>query len=183
MRQIRNVHLADAPGMLAIFDYYIKNTVISFEYETPAVSEFEERIRTVTAHYPWLVMEEDGHILGYAYAHPFVGRKAYRFSAELTIYLDKDAKKQGIGRALYEALEARLKDRGITNLYACIGYPEQEDEYLTKNSANFHAHMGFTQVGLFRNCGYKFNRWYHMIWMEKIIGEHKEPMPDPAGET
>ena len=82
------------------------------------------------------------------------------------------AQKQGLGRRLYEALEARLRDMGFLNLYACIGYPEEEDEYLTRNSAEFHAHLGFRKVGEFHLCGYKFGRWYHMIWMEKLVGEH-----------
>ena len=66
---------------------------------------------------------------------------------------------------------------GILNLYACIGYPVQEDEYLTANSAQFHAHLGFQKVGEFHRCGYKFNHWYDMIWMEKIIGDHREDQP------
>lgn len=127
--------------------------------------------------YPYLVAEQGGKIQGYAYAGPFVGRAAYDWCCELTIYLDPDARKCGIGRMLYEALEQRLKAMGILNLYACIGYPEQEDEYLTKNSADFHAHLGFQEVGRFHNCGYKFNRWYHMIWMEKIIGAYEGNQP------
>ncbi len=86
-------------------------------------------------------------------------------------------KKCGLGRKLYEALADRLKTMGILNLYACIGYPKAEDEYLNKNSAQFHEHLGFHLCGTFENCGYKFNRWYDMIWMEKIIGEHKEYQP------
>lgn len=82
-----------------------------------------------------------------------------------------------MGRMLYEALADRLKDMGILNLYACIGFPQVEDEYLTKNSAQFHAHLGFALCGTFRNCGYKFGRWYDMVWMEKIIGEHKADQP------
>ena len=80
--------------------------------------------------------------------------------------------------ALYEALADRLQAMGILNLYACIGYPQAEDEYLTKNSAQFHEHLGFTLAGTFHNCGYKFGRWYDMIWMEKIIGEHRPDQPD-----
>jgi phosphinothricin acetyltransferase len=76
---------------------------------------------------------------------------------------------------LYEALEEKLKEIGILNLYACIGYPVEEDEYLTKNSAEFHAHLGYTKVGEFHKCGYKYGRWYDMIWMEKIVGEHRIP--------
>ena len=82
-----------------------------------------------------------------------------------------------MGRMLYEALEAALKEMGILNLYACIGYPDTEDEYLTRNSADFHKHLGFEKVGEFHKCGYKFDRWYSMIWMEKIIGEHKDQQP------
>lgn len=75
---------------------------------------------------------------------------------------------------LYEELEQELAKMGILNLYACIGYPEAEDEYLTKNSAQFHEHMGYTKVGEFHKCGYKFQRWYDMIWMEKMIGTHSQ---------
>ena len=91
----------------------------------------------------------------------------------MTIYLDRDAQKCGMGRMLYEALETELKEMGILNLYACIAYPEKEDEYLTGNSADFHKHLGFEKVGEFHKCGYKFERWYNMIWVEKIIGEHE----------
>ena len=90
----------------------------------------------------------------------------------MTVYIAHDARKCGLGRRIYEALEAALKEMGILNLYACIGYPDEEDQYLTKNSAQFHQHMGYKTVGEFHNCGYKFDRWYNMIWMEKIIGEH-----------
>ena len=94
----------------------------------------------------------------------------------MTIYLDHSAQHCGLGRKLYDALEHALRKMGMQNLYACIGYPETEDEYLTKNSAEFHAHLGYTKIGEFHNCGYKFNRWYHMIWMEKIIGAHEVPV-------
>lgn len=77
------------------------------------------------------------------------------------------------GGAIYEALEKALRDMGILNLYACIGSPECDDEYLTANSADFHAHLGFVKVGEFHQCGYKFGRWYNMIWMEKVIGGHE----------
>jgi phosphinothricin acetyltransferase len=95
----------------------------------------------------------------------------------MTIYLDHEVRKSGLGRQLYEVLEEALKKMGILNFYACIGYPETEDEYLTKNSEEFHAHLGYSLVGKFQNCGYKFGRWYHMIWMEKIVGEHQTDQP------
>lgn len=171
---IRTAAADDAEALLNIYAYYVEHTVISFEYDVPTVEEFRGRIEKTLKNFPYLVVEKDGVIQGYAYASPFVGRAAYGWCAELTIYLDHNAKKCGYGRMLYDALEKELKDRGYLNLYACIGYPEVEDEYLNKNSAQFHEHMGFHLVGTFHNCGHKFGRWYHMIWMEKIIGEHVE---------
>ena len=174
---IRPAAQADAAALLAVYAPYVTDTAISFETEVPGEAEFRDRIRRVTARYPYLVAERAGEIVGYAYAHPFVGRAAYDYSAEATIYLSAGEQGRGTGRALYEALEEALRDMGITNLYACIGLPEQPDEYLTSNSMDFHAHMGFTLAGTFRNCGRKFGRWYHMVWMEKLIAPHR---PDPG---
>ena len=89
-----------------------------------------------------------------------------------SIYLDRDVKGLGYGRKLYEAMEAALKDKGFLNMYACIADPITEDEYLTKNSEQFHQHLGFVKVGEFHRCACKFGRWYNMIWMEKFIGKH-----------
>lgn len=169
---VRDATLEDAERILQIYDYYVKNTAITFEYETPSLLEFRKRMEKTMQRYPYLVILKDGKIEGYAYAGPFIERAAYDWSCGLSIYLDHNARKCGMGRIIYEALEKKLHDMGILNLYACIGYPEHEDEYLTTNSADFHAHLGFVKVGEFHKCGYKFNRWYHMIWMEKIIGEH-----------
>lgn len=177
MITVRDAEPADAQRILTIYDYYVKNTAITFEYDTPTIDEFRERMRRTMRRYPYLVAERDGAVLGYAYAGAFVGRAAYDWSCELSIYLDHTAQKQGLGRALYAALEARLRAMGILNLYACIGYPRADDEYLTTNSADFHAHLGFVKVGEFHQCGYKFGRWYDMIWMEKIIGAHGDARP------
>ncbi len=177
---VRSAKIEDAECILDIYSYYVKNTAITFEYDVPALLEFQRRIKETLKKYPYLVIEKDGIIQGYAYAGVFKGRAAYDWSCELTIYIDYKAQKCGLGRKIYDALEAKLRDMGILNLYACIAYPvaENEDEYLTKNSAEFHAHMGFTKVGEFHRCGYKFGNWYDMIWMEKIIGKHRENQPD-----
>ncbi len=124
--------------------------------------------------YPYLVAEVNGVVQGYTYARAFVGRAAYEWSCETTVYLDCTVQKSGLGRKLYESLEECLRDMGILNTYACIAFPETADEYLNNNSAEFHTHLGFHKVGEFHKCGYKFNRWYNMIWMEKVIGEHKK---------
>lgn len=169
---IRTVTMADAPQLLAIYSHYVENTAITFEYDPPTLEEFQGRIANTLKKYPYLCAEQEGTILGYAYAAPFRTRAAYQWTAELTIYLAPNAQKHGMGRKLYEALEQQLKEMGILNLYACIGYPITEDEYLSPNSAQFHEHMGYTKVGEFHKCGYKYGRWYDMIYMEKIIGEH-----------
>ncbi len=171
--QIRKATIEDAKEILDIYGYYVENTAISFEYDVPDLEEFRNRIRNTIKKYPYLVAVEGDKILGYAYAGAFYGRAAYDWSVETTVYVEKGLKKRGVGKALYQALEKELKDMGILNLYACIAYPVEDDEYLDKNSAEFHAHMGYEKVGEFHKCGYKFGRWYHMIWMEKIIGEHR----------
>lgn len=172
MRCIRDVKIEDTSRLLEIYGYYVEKTAITFETEVPSTEEFSERIRNITKKYPYLVIEEDSKIVGYAYAGVFKNRAAYDKSCELTIYIDKSYKKQGYGRYLYEALEKRLADMGIENLYACIGDPVVNDQYLDNNSEKFHAHLGFTKIGSFFKCGYKFGNWYNMIWMEKLIGNH-----------
>ncbi len=170
--KIRSATVEDAERLLEIYAYYVERTAISFEYDVPSAEEFRRRIEETLQGYPYLVVEEDGAVRGYAYAHPFVGRKAYEHSAELTIYLARDAKGRGYGRRLYGELERILRARGVTNLYACIGDPIEPDEYLTRDSEAFHERLGFVKVGTFHRCGYKFHRWYNMIWMEKIIGTY-----------
>lgn len=171
---IRFAKPEDAKELLKIYAYYVTDTAISFETEVPSEEEFKLRIEDVLKSYPFIVACKDDEILGYAYLHSFVGRKAYELSAETTIYLNPDKKKMGIGKKLYSVLEDIAKAQNITNLYSCIGYVDKEDEYLNNNSVQFHEHIGFRMVGKFENCGHKFGRWYHMVWMEKIIGEHKE---------
>ncbi|MBQ1468984.1 MAG: N-acetyltransferase [Solobacterium sp.] len=175
---IRDAVTEDIEQLINIYAYYVRNTAVTFDYEIPSFEVFEEHMMKIMEKYPWLVLEKEGKILGYAYAGPFVGRGAYQWSAEVSIYLDPVYLHQGLGRQLYLALEDALKEMGVLNLYACIGYPEEEDIYLTKNSAEFHQHLGFRRVGEFYRCGYKFKKWYNMIWMEKIIGPHDDrPIP------
>ena len=170
---IRDATVEDAEKILAIYAYYVTNTAITFEYEVPSLQELRKRMRHTLQFYPYLVAEQNGTVLGYAYAGPFAGRAAYDWSCAWSVYLEQSVRRRGLGRKLYEVMSGALKNMGILNLYACIGYPENEDEYLTRNSANFHARLGFAQVGRFHQCGYKFGRWYDIIWMEIILGEHQ----------
>ena len=169
---IRPVTPADAAGLLGVYAPFVTDTAISFEEIVPTEAEFRARIQKTTAFYPYFAAVRGDTIVGYAYAGAFVGRAAYRWDAEMTIYLSPSEQKRGTGRKLYAAMEEALGRMGIQNLYACIGLPETPDEYLNNNSAEFHRHMGYRLVGTFLNCGRKFGRWYHMIWMEKLIGDH-----------
>lgn len=168
----------DAAALLAIYAPYVTDTAITFEYDIPSEQEFRSRIAHTLETYPYIVAESDGVIVGYAYAGPFKERAAYDWAVETTVYVDRVKKRGGVGTALYEALEKALAAQGILNVEACIGYPENgvDDEYLTCDSPKFHEYMGYRLVGEFRRCGYKFGRWYNMIWMEKFLGEH----PDDA---
>jgi phosphinothricin acetyltransferase len=170
--KIRVATEQDAEKLLEIYAPYIENTAITFEYEVPSVQEFADRIQTTLKKYPYLVAEIDGEAAGYAYAAAFHPRAAYQWAAESSIYVRRDRRKQGIGRILYETLEQILVHQNILNLNACIAYADEEDAYLTHDSIRFHQHLGYQMVGEFHQCGYKFERWYHMVWMEKHIGSH-----------
>ena len=169
---IEKATVDDAEELLAIYAPYVRDTAISFEYVVPSVEDFTDRILQISEKYPYIKAVEDGKIIGYAYANTFKGRKAYDWSVETTVYVRRDAKRNGIGRRLYECLEQSLKKMGVLNMNACIASAKVEDEFLTNDSMYFHSRMGFTEVGRFHNSGYKFGRWYDMIWMEKMIGPH-----------
>ena len=111
-------------------------------------------------------------ILGYCYAGVFKGRAAYSRSVETSIYVKMSEHGKGYGRALYNELERALKKQGILNAYACIASPKLGSTHLDNSSEKFHEHMGYTLVGTFHDCAYKFGQWYNMIWMEKMLGEH-----------
>lgn len=174
---VRDVRAADIPGIQAIYAWYVERTAITYECAAPDEAEFRRRVAEVTARYPWLVAEQDGRVAGFAYAHRFVDREAYDWTAETTIYVSPDARKRGVGAALYTALEKALARMGVLNLYAKVAWPDREDEYLTRNSAQFHAHWGYREVGRLTRCGYKFGRWYSLSLMEKMIGEHVPDQP------
>ncbi len=176
--RIRSARPEDAEALLAIYAPYVEKTAITFEYEAPSPQEFSRRITETLKGFPYLVLEDAGEIQGYTYAGPFKGRAAYDWAVETTVYIRQGAHGKGYGKALYIALEDELKRRHFLNVYACIAYSEQEDETLTHDSPLFHKHMGYILCGTFRQCGYKFGRWYDMIWMEKHLGSHpSDPLP------
>lgn len=169
--RIRIAEAADAAQLLEIYTPYVKNTAISFEYEVPSEEEFRYRIEKTLQKYPYLVGEVNETIVGYAYASAFKERKAYQWAVETSIYLKESEHAKGYGRQLYETLEAYLKRQNVLNMNACIVYPHPE-------SIAFHERLGFRIVGHFTKCGYKFGKWYDMIWMEKMLGEHLDNHPN-----
>nr|AWI66836.1 Acetyltransferase [Piromyces sp.] len=134
--KIRKAVIDDAESILKIYKYYVEKTAITFEVIVPTVEEFRSRIESKMKNgfqkYPYIVAEENGEIIGYAYTGVFKDRAAYDWSVETTIYVKNDLVRKGLGKRLYEVLENISKAQNITNLYACIGYPKVEDEYLTK---------------------------------------------------
>lgn len=169
--RLRVAAAKDAAALRAVYAPFVEQTAISFEYDVPDTAEFARRIESTLQKYPYLLAEDaHGQVLGYACTHTFLPRAAYDRCAETTIYLARNAQKGGLGRAFYGALEALARAQGIRNLYACIGEPEgAEDEYLGYNSIRFHERMGYRRVGVFKRCGYKFGRWYNMVWAEKLL--------------
>ena len=163
---------SDIPAMLAIYAPYVQNTTVSFEYEVPSLEVFTRRFRDTTAQFPWLVWEEDGRILGYAYAAKPFERAGYSWCAEPSIYLRSDARGRGIGRKLYAVLEAILDAQGYCVLYALI-----TGENLA--SLGFHEACGYSTAMVLPDCGRKFGRWLSLVWMEKRlkIGENPSAFP------
>ena len=167
---IRRATLEDVPAILEIYKPYILHTAITFEYDVPTLEVFKERFLTITREFPWLVWEENGTVLGYAYAErPFV-RAAYQWAADLAIYLAPEAQGKGIGRKLYNAVEDLIRRQGY---FLCYGVVTSANE----RSCAFHEAMGYKKAAVFENCGFKFGNWYGTIWYEKRLQEGKPSAP------
>lgn len=173
--EIRIARTADAAAIQQIYAPYVAHTAITFEYDVPTVEEMRERIGHTLLKYPYLVAQEQDVITGYAYAGPLRTRAAYSHCAEVSIYLAESRKREGTGQRLYQELERILLRQNVYVLNACITMTERpQDEYLPDASIPFHRHMGYSRIGTHRLCGYKFGRWYSMIWMEKEIAPRPE---------
>jgi len=149
---IRPVRIEDAARICGIYNYYVRETTVSFEEEPVSAVEMERRIRAVTAAYPWLVREADGEVRGFAFAGPWKARSAYRYTAETTVYVDRDARGRGIGGGLYAALIADLRERDLHTLIAVVALPNEA-------SVALHEKRGFRKAAHFNEVGYKFGRW------------------------
>ncbi|MCI8552253.1 MAG: N-acetyltransferase [Lawsonibacter sp.] len=166
----------DVSALLSIYERYI-STPITFEYTLPSLEEFARRVASVQTFYPYLVAEENGELLGYAYAHRIAERAAYRWGAELSIYLRPDAVRRGLGKQLYQSLIALLRLQGVRTVYGLVASPNPASEGL-------HRSLGFHRMGVQRNAGYKNGRWVDLIWFEQSIAPYvHQPGPVlPVGQ-
>ena len=165
---IRFAKDADIPAILNIYSPYVRNTAISFEYTVPTLEEFTQRFQGITRQFPWLVWEEDGMVLGYAYGSLPFGREAYRWCAAASIYLAPEVQGKGIGRKLYSTLEALLAAQGYRKVYAIITSDNP-------GSLGFHQKLGYRLLACFENCGIKFSKLYSVVWMEKDLNTGEIP--------
>jgi len=161
---IRQATEADAPALLDIYAPYVEETPISFETAVPTVDEFAGRIAKNLRAWQYLVAERDGRIVGYAYGGTHRERAAYRFSVEVSAYVDRSCHRQGIGRALYTRLFDDLQAKGYCQAFAGITYPNE-------SSVGLHTAVGFTTIGIFRHIGWKFDRWHDVMWMQRSLRE------------
>ena len=160
--RIRPVTEADASVLVAIYRPYVEASAVSFETVTPTSEEFAARIRKALAGWQWIVAEIDGQCVGYAYGASHRERSAYRWSVEVSAYVDPNHHRQGIGRSLYTSLFTDLADKGFCNAYAGITLPNQA-------SIALHRSVGFEPIGVFRDVGRKFGKWHDVAWFQRQL--------------
>lgn len=175
---IRLITESDANEVLEIYRPYVLNTIISFEYDVPALEEYIQRIVTNTTDYPWLVCLDGNKIIGFAYASKYRYRTAYQWSPESTIYVSHEFHRKGIARILYETLFSLLRLQGHFNVYAGVGLPNEK-------SVGFHQALGFEEIGIFKKVGYKHGNWHDTQWFQLHLTEHilNPPLPKKLNEV
>ena len=171
---IRIATQADVPAILEIYAPYILTTTYTFEYDVPTQEEFLARFRSVTEQFPWLVWEEEGRILGYAYGSAPFERAAYRWLAEDSVYLRPEARGRGIVAKLLQGLEDILRYQGYGRIYAIITSEN-------RHSLEFHRKQGYSFLAEFPDCAIKFRKRLGIVWMDKALSSvelsSKFPMP------
>lgn len=165
---LRVAEVDDASALADIYRPYVVDTAITFEVEPPDSAEFARRIARTLEKYPYLVAEDPatGELLGYAYTGAFKGRAAYDWSVETSIYVAQGLRGRHVGTALHRGLVEASRLQGVTNLEACIAYPDEG------GSVGFHERQGYRMVGRFSSCAFKLGRWWDMVWMELHVADH-----------
>jgi L-amino acid N-acyltransferase YncA len=169
---VRDASEADAAARAAIYSPYVTRTWVSFELEPPTAEQMAFRINRAQQRHAWLVLEVDGRVVGFAYGQAFAERAAYRWSCQVSIYLEPERHRFGGGRLLYETLLARLADRGYRRAMAGMTLPNDA-------SAGFHKALGFEPVGVYRRVGWKNGSWHDVAWVQRTILEGSNPPAEP----
>ena len=167
---VRDAVPGDAVRCAEIYAPYVRDTAISFETEAPDSAELTRRIEAAQRDHAWLVLEDAGTVIGYAYGGPFMSRAAYRWSATVSVYLDAGRRRSGGGRVLYESLFDRLAARGFRLLLAAVTVPNEASEGL-------HRALGFQPAGTYRRVGWKQGRWHDVAWYQLHLGDDAPPEP------
>lgn len=170
MIEIRVATSADASALAAIYTPYVQETTITFDYDVPSEADFVQRIEETLRTYPYYLAEENGVILGYAYAHAYKERAAYDWAVEVSVYVDREKRGNGAGKRLYQALEETLAKQNVAILTACITGGNQ-------GSIDFHEKLGYQEVANFPRIGYKFDQWLDVIWLQKFLTEVEGKRP------
>ncbi len=169
---IRQATPEDAEAIINIYAGYIRNTTITFEVEVPTIEEFQKRMEQIQTQFPWLVCEIDGVVAGYAYGSKHAQRAAYRWSADLSVYIDERYHRRHIAAALYAALYAMLRAQGYYTVYAGVSTPNPKSE-------EFHLAQGFEVVGVYPNVGYKLGKWCTLTWYGLPLREYGDTPQEP----
>jgi len=167
---IRIARPSDAAAIQAIYAPFVERTAISFELAPPSIEEMTQRITSTLPTYPYLVAEQDGKVVGYAYASQHRAREAYRWSVDVTVYVSPQTHRQGIGRALYERLLPILQRQGFHAAYAGIALPNA-------GSVGLHESLGFTHIGTYPEVGFKHGKWHDVGYWRKPLADSSPPAP------
>ena len=172
MGRVRDATTADAAACAVLYAPYVTDTAVTFETEPPTAAQMAERIAAAQRRHAWLVLEDDGAVVGYAYGGPYKERAAYRWSCEVSVYLERGRRRTGGGRALYEALFTRLAERGFRTAVAGMTLPNPASEGL-------HRALGFEPVGVYRRIGWKHGAWHDVAWVQRTLASMDDPPVEP----
>jgi len=170
--QARSATAADGPACAAIYAPYVTDTAITFETVPPGAEEMSERIAAAVDNHAWVVLEQEGRVVGYAYGGTFNPRAAYRWSCEVSVYVELGRRRTGAGRTLYSSLFARLTERGLRTAVAGMTLPNDA-------SAGLHRVMGFEPVGTYRAIGFKHDAWHDVAWLQRPLADGPDPPAAP----
>jgi L-amino acid N-acyltransferase YncA len=170
---VRDASERDAAACAAVYAPYVIDTAVTFESEPPTPADMAVRIATALRGHAWVVLEDEGRVVGYAYGGRFQSRAAYRWACEVSVYVELGRRRTGTGRHLYEALFRRLAARGFRTAVAGMTLPNDA-------SVGLHRAMGFEEIGTYRRIGFKHGEWHDVAWTQRVLTDGEDPPPEPS---